>query len=124
MNIASIGKIAGALFAALVATAIATAIGEFAGVALFPSDVAYIAWLPAGAKLVIVITWAMAALAGAVAARVLGERGWLAFAGAMWTLLGVLYSLAQEPYPMWMMAGGLVLPPLAGATIFLVWRQR
>lgn len=124
MNIASIGKIAGALFAALVATAMATAIGEFVGVALFPSDVAYIAWLPAGAKLVIVMTWALAALAGAVAARVLGERGWLAFAGTIWTLLGVVYSLGQERYPLWMKAGGLVLPLLAGATIFVLWRKR
>ncbi len=124
MTANDIGKIAGGVFAPDVATAIATVVGEFAGRAMFPSDADYIFQMPGGAKAVIVPTCGLAALAGALAGRILGERGWLAPVGAAWTLIGVVWSLQLEAYPAWMMAGGIVLPMVAAAGVVIGMRSR
>jgi hypothetical protein len=119
MDSNAIGTIAGGIVASLIATGLVTATGEFAGQALFPSDIEDIAYLPRGAKAEIVLTWAAAAFAGALAGRLLGERVWLAPVGAAWTLVGVLLSLRYEPYPLTMTVAGIALPFLAaGAAIF------
>jgi hypothetical protein len=124
MDSNAIGKIAGGIVASLIATGLVAIIGEFVGLTLFPSDAEYVVYLPRGAKAVIVLTWGAAAFAGALAARLLGERGWLAPVGAVWTLIGVVLSLRSEPYPLTMAVTGIAAPLLAAAAVMIGMRKR
>lgn len=118
------GKNVGAVFAALVSVVFVTVICEVVDVWVYPVDGAlvYIVNLPRGAKLLIVASWALTAFAGAMTALVLGERPWLAFAGAGWTLVAICLSLRAETYPWWMTIAGLAAPPLMAVAAIGVWR--
>lgn len=121
------GKKLLAIFAGMVAGVITVGIVETAGHALFPPpagmDVtnpeilkSMMSQLPLGAKLTVIVAWALGSLvAGLVAGRIAGTDGLIpALIAGSFLLAGGIYSLVTIPHPVWMAVLGVALPlPMA-----------
>lgn len=77
------------------------------------------------AKLLVLVSWALGALAAALVALVV-SRGvrWTAWAAMVLPLSGVAYSLAVIPHPLWMAVIGMAAPPLAALLALQLRRSR
>jgi hypothetical protein len=95
-------------------------VGEIAGHAIFPSPAgmdptnmesikANIGKLPVGAFVWLLVTWALAAFAGAWVAARLAASGKLAFGLAIGTLglLGAVATMLMIPHPIWVWVLGV-----------------
>jgi hypothetical protein len=70
--------------------------------------------MPAAAKAMVLVAWFVGALAGAwVANRIAGRSlaGWIL---ALLVIAGGIATMVMIPHPVWMWAGGIALPLLAG----------
>ena len=67
-----------------------------------------------GAKLMVVLSWAFGALAGAVVAKKISGADWAAWAIAVLFALYVLASVFVLPMPGWLQAVAVALPLVGG----------
>lgn len=109
--------IVGGIIVAGVVTLVIEAIGHSA----FPvasdlamSDPGYLAAVPLAAKLIVILAWFLASLAGGYVANRIAKTNWACWIVAGFMIAGAAYSFTQFVHPAWMIAGGIVLPLLAG----------
>lgn len=118
-----------AVILAFVANMVVVGLGEFWMSLRFPPPrgalagdahmmAAFARSLPLQAFVILVVTWAAGAFAGAaVAYLVSGRIAIMAFVGALPNLLGVIFSVATLPHPLWVGVVGGLSPILAGVVI-------
>ena len=70
--------------------------------------------LPAEVQLSVLLGWFLGALIGGYASIAVSRFGWTAWAVAAVVLLAVLTYFLLSPMPGWMIAGGIIAPPLGG----------
>lgn len=108
-----LGIIVGIVIAALVIFCV-----ELVGSRLFPAAAAAatsgrLDGVPLGALALVVVGWAVGTALGSLAAVRLARVGWAAWAVAGFVIAGVVSNAAMFPHPVWMVAGGILLPLLA-----------
>ena len=116
-----------AVIAALVVNMVVVTGVEYLGHVLFPftvnmadraSAAAAIAAAPFGAKAMVLLAWLLAALAASITCwLVSGKAREFAAVGVVWTLLGVLATIAMVPHPLWMVVIGMFGPIIIGLTV-------
>lgn len=86
---------------------------------------AFVAALPFGGKLVVLIAWVLGTFIGAlVAARLARHQTAAALLVALVVISGVIGMIMKVPHPTWLSIGGLLLPiPTALAAARLVYRR-
>lgn len=123
----------GAVVAGIVAGSIMVALVESLGHAAFPlpeglqadlNNPAAIKKLmdsvPLGSKVAVLVAWASGALVSGMVAMAISGKRTSARATGIFMLVAVILNLMMIPHPLWMMAGGILLPvpaSLAGARL-------
>jgi len=79
-----------------------------------PADMARVmAVMPAAAKAFVLLAWFIGALAGAWTANRIAGRGIAGWVVALLVIAGGVATMVMIPHPVWMWAGGILLPLLA-----------
>ncbi|HEY0503203.1 MAG TPA: hypothetical protein VGD42_06875 [Lysobacter sp.] len=86
---------------------------------------AFVAAMPLGGKLVVLVSWVLGTFVGAlVAAKIARHQTAAALLVALAVISGVIGMIVKVPHPTWLSAAGLLLPvPVALAAVRLVYRR-
>jgi uncharacterized membrane protein YeaQ/YmgE (transglycosylase-associated protein family) len=77
-----------------------------------------------GLYAIVVVAYFGSALAGALVAGLIARRSGAAWAIAILFTLGVLWTLADVPHPLWMQIASVLAPLLAGFVASAIVRRR
>jgi MFS family permease len=107
--------------------------GLLAGVLIFLGILSLVEWgahlvhpRPASTALyaIVVAAYFVSACVGAIVAGLIARRVWAAWAIAILVLLGVIWTLADIPHPMWMRIASVLAPFVAGFVASAVVHKR
>jgi hypothetical protein len=98
-------------------------LGILAGIVAFGAILGAVEWLAhqtrpslgnGGMLAVVLAAYFVSALAGGIVAGRIARRPWAAWVIALFVLAGVAWTIATLPQPVWMQAGSVIAPLLAG----------
>jgi hypothetical protein len=70
--------------------------------------------IPVGAKVAVLIAWFGGALGGGIVAKLVTKKSWSPWVITAFMLAMCGFSLTMFPHPVWMIAGAIALPVIAG----------
>ena len=113
------------LLAGLVVGVVLVGLLEMAGHMIYPPPpgldprdpsgmAALVAAMPIGAKIAVVVAWALGALGGALTAGLIARRAWTFWVVGGLLAVAAVYTVLMIPHPVWMRIAA-VAAPLLGA---------